>query len=307
MAGDRPQWLAPSILVWCDAEDTKMRVRKLFDDEAWLEERMGIRGMNHYILDGPAYRSAKPSSLHSRSLCVLGGSSVIVPEHVSTSCGLSLILENGKKCDIGGLIFVDGTPYGMTTRHGLDDMARSLRCCQNVIRRKSVCTLPSTWSDVSPCVSTDGHKSASGRSSYTSITTPPSPKNPPQDKPEKLYHLALPSSTNSRDQVKVLCPPIPADEDYILEYPADDFDWVLIDLCDAPDALLFDLLMPNMVHGKPIQGLHLGEIDDQSKVTVLTDGLRPHSGLLSSVCSTLQVEGSLHDVRLIVLDKLLRA
>lgn len=232
---------------------------------------------------------------------------MIVPENVSTSCGLSLICGNGKKCTIGGLIFVNGAPYGITTRHGLDDMARSVRRRQNVIERKSGYTLPSTCGDRSAYVSIDDSESALCRSSYTPVTTPPSSKSFPPDKPEKLYHLALPSPTNASHQVRILCPPIPADEDRILEYPADDLDWALIDLSDTADTDLLDLMRPNMVHGNPIQGLHLGEIDDQSKVTVVVDGLRPQSGLLSSVYSTLQVEGSLHDVRLIVLEKSLRA
>jgi hypothetical protein len=306
MAGDRPQWLAPSILVWCYAEDTKARVRKHFEDEAWLKYGMHIHRMNHYILDKPPRRSAKPAFLHGQSLCILGGCSVIVPEHNSTSCGLTLVLESGEKCNIGGLIFVDGAPYLITTRHGLDGFLRSLRRRQGIIRFKSAGRRPSTCSEVPPSVSTDGDAPASDNSSYTPFTTPPSSQTSPEGRPEKLYRSATTRARNANHQVNILCPPIPADEDSVLECPADDFDWALVDLSDAPSALLEDILRPNMVHGKPIQGLHLGEIDDQRTVTVVTAGVEAQLGLLSSVSSTLQVDGSLHDVRLITLDKPLR-
>lgn len=80
-----------------------------------------------------------------------------------------------------------------------------------------------------------------------------------------------------------------------------------MDLSNVPIALLKKILRPNMVGDKPISDLHLGEIDnDQCAVAVVTGGLESQSGLLSSVYSTLQVAGSLHDVQLITLDKPLR-
>lgn len=254
MAGNRPQGLVPSIVVWCYTDETKVRVRKYFGNEAWLQNGMHANGMNHYVLDEPPRRSAKPASPNRQPLHTLGDCSLVELKHNPTACGLSLLLENGKKCIIGGLILVDGAPHLMTTRHGLDGLPRSSHGVAGVLGFESVGRSP----DV--CGGTSHH-------------------------------------------FNILCPPAPADEDLVLGCCTDDFDWALIDLSDAPSHLLEVILKPNMTQGKAIQGLHVGDIDDQSTVTLVTACADSQLGLISSGLSTLQIDGSLHDVRLITLDK----
>ncbi|KAF7508514.1 hypothetical protein GJ744_009227 [Endocarpon pusillum] len=254
MAGDRPQGLVPSIVVWCYSDDTKARVRKHFENEAWLQNGMHANGMNHYVLDKPPRRSAKPASRNRQPLHTLGDSSPVELKHTPTPCGVSLLLENGKKCIIGGLILVDGAPHLMTTRHGLDGLPRSFHGVAGVLAFESV-----------------------GR--------------PPDICGETSHHF------------NILCSPVPADEDSVLGYCTDDFDWALIDFSDAPSDLLEVILKPNMIQGKAIQGLHVGDIDDQSTVTLVTACADSQLGLISSGFSTLQIDGSLHDVMLITLDK----
>jgi hypothetical protein len=292
MAGGRLEWLSPSILVWCDGRDTKIRVKKFFDEDYWLKERMRSHGISHYVLDKAPRRCAKPIHHHRKALHTTKGSSLNFPGNISTPCGLDLVFGNGRKSKIGGLITVDGVPYLTAAKHGLHETS-TISSTSSVKDKALIGRCGNICSETSSSLSSGDIDSASDRCPHSRATTPTSV-------------MSLTGAKMEDWPVTVMYPLVLADEDVLLGYPTNDLDWLLVDLSDAPVALLDKVLKPNLFQRKHIQGLHVGEIDGHSLVTVVTTDQQPQPGFLSSLYSTLQVEGSLYEVMLITLEKPLR-
>ena len=300
MAGDCSELLAPSILVWCRDSDTKSRVQKYFKEDMWLKEQLLNHELAYHILDKPPRRCAKEVATHQRILYSQEGSSLITSADALTSCGLDLILPDGKRCTVGGLIMIDDVPYLLTSRHGLDKSHKSSTTTSSITTEAGT-QLQSSCSDRYSAVPAENDTWSRPHTSHTS--TGADAIACCARKPE--YSMPHESEVHA---VKVLYPPIPTHGQGQSVSPADDFDWAVVDLSDAPISLLGRVLKPNLAEGKEIQGIHVGDcgLVDQHPVPVAVAGMKQRFGLLTNIYSILQVDGSLHDVMLITLDKPMR-
>ena len=127
MAGKRRDCLQPYPIITCGNSETKERVVKLLRRQVWLKEVLRSNGIAFCAQVAPILQSAGliyGFEELSRERDSSGGTySVGLPrDRVDTASGLPIIVRDPvtdpvRYCTLGGLILLDGVPFGLTAGH----------------------------------------------------------------------------------------------------------------------------------------------------------------------------------------------
>lgn len=133
MVGKRPDALRPTVIITCGDQMTTKRVEKIFKDQAWLQELLKANHMDFIALTAKTLLSAGLVS-HDEGIETFEGSyAVQLPRaQVPTSCGLELLINSAdshqrQRCTLGGLLMVKGRVMGLTAGHPFSGLRGGFR------------------------------------------------------------------------------------------------------------------------------------------------------------------------------------
>lgn len=317
MVGKRPNALKPTVVITCGDPMTKKRVEKIFKSQVWLQELMKANQMVFIALVAKTSLSAGPVSDNDCIETLRGSYAVQLPQPgVPTSCGLELSangMDIRQRCTLGGLLVVNGRVLGLTAGHPFSQVE------DNFLQRKplqaaeyinefndedssSVSSEPFVFTSDSDDDENDDLVSTTAPS-FEHVDTLPSLV----DRPAYDRHEVTRASSSiywSAPQIAIIRLPTQTNGSSIDNFP-DSFDWALLE--SLPSAVI---MQHNAIFdaGKneciPIKGILSSRAC--GKVVVAAAGVESHQGYLHDSPAAIQVNGSVLEVQLVVMNIILR-
>lgn len=319
MMGKRSNALKPTVVITCGDLVTKKRVEKIFKDLGWLQELLKVNHMVFVALVAKTPLSAGPVLDNGRIEILQGSYAVQLPRaEVRTSCGLELLINGAnshlrQRCTLGGLLVVKGRVMGLTAGHPFSRVADNFLPRQiseatddiddsSDAESSSISSEPYVFDPDSDDDESDGLFS-SNLPPFEHVDSLPSPI----DEIDCDRHQDSGSSLSvewSVPQAAILSSSTPK---YVssMEDPLNGYDWALLDSLPLsvkmrPNAI-FDA--DQLTH-TPIGGI--SSTPACGRVAVSAAGVRSQHGYLHNSPVTMQVNGSILDVQLLILETILR-
>lgn len=319
MVGKRPNALKPTVFITCGDLTVKKRVEKVFKSQGWLQELLKTNHMGFIALIANTPLSAGPMS-HDDGVETLDNSyAVQLPRpDVLTSCGLELLINGAdshrrQRCTLGGLLLVKARVFGLTAGHSF------FRAKDVSLRRK--------LSEAVEDIDDSNDEESSSISSEPFVFDSDSDDNENDDLvdpnvllfehantlPVPIDGLSCDRNTGSGSFLSVEWS-VPQAAIFSLphskhlssiEEPPNFFDWALLESLPLavkvrPNAILD---VDQRVY-TPIEGISPSPAC--GRVVVSAASIEPQRGYLHNSPVTMQVEGSVLEVQLVVLESILR-
>lgn len=319
MLGKRPGALKPTVIITCDDFVTKKKVEKIFKSQGWLQELLKANHMVFVALIAKTPLSAGPVSNNVGIVTLSDSYTVQIPSpEVPTSCGLNLLIQGvdshlRQRSTLGGLLRVNGRVLGLTAGHPF------ARIKDNPLQRKlsEAAEDMDDFNDKESSSTSDEPFVFNGDSDddenddlvgltvqhFEHTDTPPiSIDEPAYD--EHTISRSFLSMKWSFPQAAILPRSDPTNVSSI-DNSLNDFDWALLE--SLPSSVN---TLPNAISDadQATYALIEGIVSSPAcgKVVIAAAGVGSQHGYLHNSSATMQVDRSVLDIQLVIMESILR-